>query len=70
MNSNDISINTKIISLKDFLQVLSPELGSGGEGSCYLYRGKVIKVLNGPDYCKEVPISSIFSLNDEFNDLL
>lgn len=70
MNGNDISINTKMISLKEFLQALSPDLGSGGEGTCYLYRGRVIKVLNGPDYCKEVPISSIFNFNDNFDDIL
>lgn len=68
-NSNDISIKTKLVSLKEFLQALSPALGTGSEGSCYLYRGKVIKVLDGPVYCKDIPIEELFYSNEDICSL-
>lgn len=67
-NSNDISIKTKLVSLKEFLQALSPALGTGSEGSCYLYRGKVIKVLDGPVYCKDIPMEELFNFDYDSNE--
>lgn len=68
--SNDISIKTKFVSLEDFLEALSPALGAGSEGSCYLYRGKVIKVLDGPAYCKEISVDEIFDFDYDFSEYI